>query len=644
MQVLDELTDQLMSAYQLIYERGGASLANGSRIHEFAFKHNLLREYVYQHLPKTKRELLHVKIGGCLETLYAPNADDIAAQLAVHFYHGYVPEKAVGYGLKAAQDANARYGAAEAVRFAKMGLEALETRKAALSPNEYAETKIRLVLELSKAEEKGGDQQGEKNHLQAGISYIEDNFSLMDSISKKLLAEVYAQLSKLYSIIGGNELKQKENMEKAIFLYEQMGERKKVAEILYLLAGATFYLNIWEDKKSPKEKGIELFEQSLSIAQQVGDIELQIRCLDRLMNIKNDFEYIEKGAFKIANLLELSDQSKKRLQIWTIVATIKVHKGYAKYQTIIHEYQKALDIAINIGDINLESFLLYELGFSTAYYSSLQDEAQNLFKKSISIIERLGSNRWAYRVLGTILVKQGRWKEAERCFQKMIEQTSERGSALCKYSMGRLSILLGNYAQAEQEFLYYLDVIKKYGVSPDLFDYARIGWNYALLGKFAECRKYVELFQALIKNNIAPSSKMEGLYEIAEVCRLLREFETAKTACQQSLDWFLTNAEAPEDLVVVAEARLIMGKILVDMEEHQEAILYLEKAQAAFEICQHYALGETLLYLGKAHLGLGGVILRRQGKEYVASALKEFERLELAHKASEAREILKGLS
>ena len=133
------------------------------------------------------------------------------------------------------------------------------------------------------------------------------------------------------------------------------------------------------------------------------------------------------------------------------------------------------------------------------------------------------------------------------------------------------------------------------------------------------------------------------LYSLAEIYRILQEKEPAKSACKESLDWFLANAEDPEDLVVVAEARLIMGKILVDMEEHQEAILYLEKAKAAFEICQHYALGETLLYLGKAHVGLGGVILRRQGKEYVTQALAEFERLELAHKTQEARDILKAL-
>ena len=278
MQVLDELTEQLMSAYQLIYERGGKSLANGSRIHEFAFKHNLIREYVYQHLSKTKRELLHVKIGECLETLYAPNADDIAAQLAVHFYHGHVPEKAVGYGLKAAQDANARYGAAEAVRFAKMGLEALEERAKTLPPNEYAETKIRLLLELAKAEEKGGDQQGEKNHLQLGITYLENNISLTSSVPIKLLAEIYLQLSILYQTIGGTvELKQRENMEKALALYEQLDDKKKTAEILRRLGGVIAYIPIQEKGKSPKERGIELLERSLSLAEQIGEIEHSTR-------------------------------------------------------------------------------------------------------------------------------------------------------------------------------------------------------------------------------------------------------------------------------------------------------------------------------------------------------------------------------
>ncbi len=51
---------------------------------------------------------------------------------------------------------------------------------------------------------------------------------------------------------------------------------------------------------------------------------------------------------------------------------------------------------------------------------------------------------------------------------------------------------------------------------------------------------------------------------------------------------------------------------------------YLDKA--AFEICGHYALGETLLYLGKAHQGLGGAVFLNQDKEYVNNAFAEFQR------------------
>ncbi|MDY0092487.1 MAG: hypothetical protein RBT80_07280 [Candidatus Vecturithrix sp.] len=79
------------------------------------------------------------------------------------------------------------------------------------------------------------------------------------------------------------------------------------------------------------------------------------------------------------------------------------------------------------------------------------------------------------------------------------------------------------------------------------------------------------------------------------------------------------------------------------MGDFQDAITYLEKAQTAFAICQHYALGETLLYLGKAHLGLGGVVLRRQAKDYAFKALAEFHRLELRHKGQEAQEVLHAL-
>jgi len=110
----------------------------------------------------------------------------------------------------------------------------------------------------------------------------------------------------------------------------------------------------------------------------------------------------------------------------------------------------------------------------------------------------------------------------------------------------------------------------------------------------------------------------------------------AKTTCRKSIEWFLNNAENAEDLIYLAGSRLVMGKILVETEEHQEALSYLNKAKSAFETCQHYALGETLFYLGKADQGVGD----HQAREYINQALSEFHRLKLHHKAREAQELL----
>jgi len=80
-----------------------------------------------------------------------------------------------------------------------------------------------------------------------------------------------------------------------------------------------------------------------------------------------------------------------------------------------------------------------------------------------------------------------------------------------------------------------------------------------------------------------------------------------------------------------------MGKILVDMQSYQEAVPHLDKARTAFAVGKHYALGETMLYLGKAHLGLGR---RAQAEELLLKALAEFQRLGLRLKEAETRKLL----
>lgn len=281
--LIDDLTERLMETHQLIWERGERLLQNGLFVDIFAFKHNLIREFVYARLPRAKKWRIHAKIGEYLERLFEPNSDEISAELALHFYCANCLEKAVYYCLKAAARANRHYGYSEAIRFGTMGLEALEKMKDGLSQRGYASQKLHFLLELAKAEEVGGNRHAEKDHIQAGIDYLEKHLTLIENMEKVALqAEIYTQLGRLYRRKDAAHKKAKEYLEKGLSIYEQQNDRKNTAETLYHLALIYPFIPIPNGEQIPDDKSIETLKKSLIIAEQLRDIELQVKCLSDL--------------------------------------------------------------------------------------------------------------------------------------------------------------------------------------------------------------------------------------------------------------------------------------------------------------------------------------------------------------------------
>ncbi|MFQ5594383.1 MAG: tetratricopeptide repeat protein, partial [Anaerolineae bacterium] len=82
-------------------------------IYEFA--HVLFQKTLYDGLQPKQRVLLHRRVGLALEELYGENADEIAAQLAVHFSEGRLFDKALHYSLVAGRHAQRLYAAREAI-------------------------------------------------------------------------------------------------------------------------------------------------------------------------------------------------------------------------------------------------------------------------------------------------------------------------------------------------------------------------------------------------------------------------------------------------------------------------------------------------------------------------------------------------
>jgi predicted ATPase len=117
-QKLDEALEQLASA-ELIFRRRTVPDA------EYTFKHALVRDAAYSTLLRGRRQQLHLRIATTLESQFP---DIVAAQLhllAQHCMEAGLAERAVGYWLKAGQQAIARGAMTEATAQLKKGLDRL---------------------------------------------------------------------------------------------------------------------------------------------------------------------------------------------------------------------------------------------------------------------------------------------------------------------------------------------------------------------------------------------------------------------------------------------------------------------------------------------------------------------------------------
>ena len=127
----ESLVDALEQALaaQLLRER-----SDTPRV-EYDFTHALIRHTLYDELSRPRRALLHGRIAGALEGLYAAHPDQHMVRLAYHFLQaaaeGADLEKAVAYAICAGEAAYARYAYEDAGDYYRQALALLEQRAGA---------------------------------------------------------------------------------------------------------------------------------------------------------------------------------------------------------------------------------------------------------------------------------------------------------------------------------------------------------------------------------------------------------------------------------------------------------------------------------------------------------------------------------
>ena len=132
--------DTLARQHQLVQARGTAVWPDGTVTARYGFRHALYQELIYERVPVSRRVRWHQQIGTRLEEAFGPRADEVAAELAVHFEQGHDSPRAVHYLQHAAATAIQRHAHREAITYLRRALALLQA---------IAETPQRLRDELA---------------------------------------------------------------------------------------------------------------------------------------------------------------------------------------------------------------------------------------------------------------------------------------------------------------------------------------------------------------------------------------------------------------------------------------------------------------------------------------------------------------
>jgi class 3 adenylate cyclase/predicted ATPase len=138
---VDGALDQLVRA-ELVFRRGTPPDA------EYTFKHALVQDAAYSTLLRSHRVQLHARIAAILEDQFPEIVETRPEALAHHCTEAGLAEKAVGYRLKAGQQAIARGAMTEALTEIRKGLDLLPRM---LNGNTRREQELELQIALGSA-------------------------------------------------------------------------------------------------------------------------------------------------------------------------------------------------------------------------------------------------------------------------------------------------------------------------------------------------------------------------------------------------------------------------------------------------------------------------------------------------------------
>ena len=286
-ELLKDLSRELEKRYLLVFEQGETKIGK-QFLDIYRFSHALTQQYLYDELSAAERRIWHGEIAATLEALAAEHSDPFALQLARHYDEAGQPEKAVPYWITAGDAAFGAYAQNEAIAAYSRAL--VLSKEIQISPEQLSHLYTRCGRSM---EMTGQFEQALKNYAEMLTTARQRADRRMELEAQVAASTLYSTPTAVMDAEKGQALS-----EQTLKLAQELGDQTIECRVLWNLLLANMH-------ESKTDQAIDYGERSLSLARSLNlreQIAYTLTDLGRAYNVVCRFEEAEARLKEAAGL------------------------------------------------------------------------------------------------------------------------------------------------------------------------------------------------------------------------------------------------------------------------------------------------------------------------------------------------------
>jgi class 3 adenylate cyclase/tetratricopeptide (TPR) repeat protein len=441
---------------------------------QYQFKQPLMQEVAYHSLLRRDRRHYHQLVGQAIETLYKKNLHTKMDLLAHHFYKGANWSKALGYTLKAMEQASYTYSCQEVLISIDRALDII-------SKGRWEHSNIKVLDLLMR---------------KGNMLFCMGQLEAAQTVFKNLLSEA-----------------------------RHSGDRETEAEALFRLGWISFYTHQPRSSQALLTKAIHLSRQKdfpEILLKASGFLGFVYAVLGNL----KDAEHLLTEAFELGVQLDKSEG-----KAWSLV-------NLARYYNWTGEFKKTLELCRQLDMLNQKirspyfMILLYFIQGSAHGALGQMENAKQELKAGLKQLEGGDDKFWRPRFLNTlgwVHAETGEFKDAVKLNKQSLEEAISTGDPEiihnAQINLGENYLAIGNLTDAKKVLEGVWKEVKKPGIS-----YTR--WRYKtrlfiamgeLYGRLGDNKKGIDFIRRALNLALKSGAKKHQALALLAKSRLLSQ-------------------------------------------------------------------------------------------------------------------------